>query len=110
MIFFQNYQFRSNEHAHYILVFITIIGRSHATDSFNHSVFPGYGGPHAAFFAIRDIGNLKRSLPGRLIGVTRYLPFSVGMDLFGGGGAVGCASPSLDKEDICIKTVQQQTS
>ncbi|XP_046850922.1 glycine dehydrogenase (decarboxylating), mitochondrial-like [Xenia sp. Carnegie-2017] len=31
----------------------------------------GYGGPHAAFFAIRNIGNLPRSLPGRLVGVTR---------------------------------------
>ena len=33
----------------------------------------GYGGPHAGFFAIRDIGNLKRSLPGRLIGITRCM-------------------------------------
>lgn len=39
----------------------------------DYCVYPGYGGPHAGFFAIRDIGNLKRSLPGRLIGVTRYL-------------------------------------
>lgn len=31
----------------------------------------GYGGPHAGFFAIRNIGNLQRSLPGRLVGVTR---------------------------------------
>ncbi|XP_031561136.1 glycine dehydrogenase (decarboxylating), mitochondrial-like [Actinia tenebrosa] len=31
----------------------------------------GYGGPHAGFFAIRDIGNLKRMVPGRMVGVTR---------------------------------------
>lgn len=29
----------------------------------------GYGGPHAAFFAVKE--NLKRILPGRLVGVTR---------------------------------------
>ncbi|XP_038056170.1 glycine dehydrogenase (decarboxylating), mitochondrial-like isoform X1 [Patiria miniata] len=29
----------------------------------------GYGGPHAAFFAVRD--KLKRQIPGRLVGVTR---------------------------------------
>ena len=32
---------------------------------------PGYGGPHAGFFAVRDMGNLKRMLPGRMVGVTR---------------------------------------
>lgn len=31
----------------------------------------GYGGPHAGFFAVRDIGNLKRLMPGRMVGVTR---------------------------------------
>lgn len=28
-----------------------------------------YGGPHAAFFAVRD--NLVRMMPGRMVGVTR---------------------------------------
>ncbi|KAM7446728.1 hypothetical protein ABFA07_004971 [Porites harrisoni] len=31
----------------------------------------GYGGPHAGFFAVRDMGNLKRMMPGRMVGVTR---------------------------------------
>ncbi|XP_030852697.1 glycine dehydrogenase (decarboxylating), mitochondrial isoform X2 [Strongylocentrotus purpuratus] len=30
---------------------------------------PGYGGPHAAFFAVRDY--LKRQMPGRIVGVTK---------------------------------------
>ncbi|KAK3716749.1 hypothetical protein QZH41_018229 [Actinostola sp. cb2023] len=31
----------------------------------------GYGGPHAGFFAIKDKGNLKRMVPGRMVGVSR---------------------------------------
>lgn len=31
-----------------------------------------YGGPHAAFFAVRD--NLVRMMPGRMVGVTRWAP------------------------------------
>lgn len=29
----------------------------------------GYGGPHAAFFAVKE--NLVRMMPGRMVGVTR---------------------------------------
>ena len=34
----------------------------------------GYGGPHAGFFAVRDA--LKRLMPGRMIGVTRYSKYN----------------------------------
>ena len=34
-------------------------------------IWSGYGGPHAGFFAVRDMGNLKRMMPGRMVGVTR---------------------------------------
>ena len=30
-----------------------------------------YGGPHAGFFAIKDM--FKRLMPGRMVGVTRYV-------------------------------------
>ena len=31
----------------------------------------GYGGPHAAFFAVKDA--YKRLMPGRMVGVTRFV-------------------------------------
>ena len=39
----------------------------------NVILLSGYGGPHAGFFAVRDMGNLKRMLPGRMVGVTRQV-------------------------------------
>ena len=38
-------------------------------NSQNFGVPMGYGGPHAAFFAVQE--NLKRNMPGRIIGVSR---------------------------------------
>lgn len=38
-------------------------------NSARFGVPPGYGGPHAAFFAVRD--GLKRRIPGRLVGLSR---------------------------------------
>ncbi|CAD6890065.1 unnamed protein product [Tilletia laevis] len=38
-------------------------------NSARFGVPPGYGGPHAAFFAVTD--KLKRRIPGRLVGVSR---------------------------------------
>lgn len=32
-----------------------------------------YGGPHAAFFAVKD--KFKRLMPGRVVGVTRFVQF-----------------------------------
>ena len=41
----------------------------------NNSDFLGYGGPHAAFFAVCD--KLKRLLPGRVVGVSKYALFRI---------------------------------
>lgn len=38
-------------------------------NSSRFGVPPGYGGPHAAFFAVRD--GLKRRIPGRLVGLSK---------------------------------------
>ena len=35
----------------------------------------GYGGPHAAFFVIKD--KFKRILPGRVVGVSRCVPLNI---------------------------------
>jgi len=35
----------------------------------------GYGGPHAGFFAVKR--SLLRSLPGRIVGKTKYVMLSV---------------------------------
>jgi glycine dehydrogenase len=40
---------------------------------------PGYGGPHAAFFAVRD--ELKRLMPGRLVGISRDADGNPGLRL-----------------------------
>lgn len=40
---------------------------------------PGYGGPHAAFFAVRD--ELKRLMPGRLVGISRDADGNSGLRL-----------------------------
>jgi glycine cleavage system pyridoxal-binding protein P len=46
----------------------------------------GYGGPHAGFFACRQ--SLVRLMPGRMIGVTRFVYITIGE--FTGEQARGC--------------------